>query len=61
MHTCRVNTNLDWFSHDVTKIQSKVLPIFLRFYLNELLKQLKSYIFTNFFFKRGCSFCDWNF
>ena len=41
-----------WFSHDVTKIQSKKLSIPPRFYFHDALEQLK----TNFRFKRVLGF-----
>jgi len=37
-----------WFSHDVSKIQTTKLLIFLRFYLNDVQEQLKTNIHTNF-------------
>ena len=41
-----------WFSHDVTKIQTKKLSILPRFYFHDALEQLK----TNFRFKRVLGF-----
>ena len=41
-----------WFSHDVTKIQTKKLSILPRFYFHDELEQLK----TNFRFKRVLGF-----
>ena len=37
-----------WFSHDVTKFQTSELLILLRFYLHDVLEQLKTNIQTNF-------------
>ena len=37
-----------WFSHDVTKIQTKKLSILLRFYFHGVLEQLKTNFQTNF-------------
>ena len=42
-----------WFSHDVTKIQTKKLSILRRFYFHHALEQLKN---TNFRFKRVLGF-----
>ena len=42
-----------WFSHDVTKIQTKKLWILPRFYLHDAFKSsLKTIFHTNFRFKR---------
>ena len=41
-----------WFSHDVTKIQTKKLSITLRFYFHDALEHLKTNFHTNFRFKR---------
>ena len=41
-----------WFSHDVTKIQTKKLSILPRFYFHDALEQLKTNFHTNFRFKR---------
>ena len=41
-----------WFSHDVTKIQTKQLSILTRFYFHYALEQLKANFHTNFRFKR---------
>ena len=49
MHYC-------WFSHDVTKIQTKKLSILLRFYFHDELGQLKTNLHTNFRFKRVLGF-----
>ena len=45
-----------WFSHDVTKIQTKKLSIVLRFYFHDALGQLKTNFHTNFRFKRVLGF-----
>ena len=45
-----------WFSHDVTKIQTKKLSILPRFYLHDALEQLKNNCHTNFRFKRVLGF-----
>ena len=45
-----------WFSHDVTKIQTKKLSILPRFYFQEALEQLKTNFHTNFCFKRVLGF-----
>ena len=45
-----------WFSHDVTKIQTKKLSILLRFYFHDVLEQLKTNFHTNFRFKRVLGF-----
>ena len=37
-----------WFSHDVTKFQTSEPLILLRFYLHDVLEQLKTNIQTNF-------------
>ena len=45
-----------WFSHDVTKIQTKKLSILPRFYFHDALEQLKTNFHTNFRFKRFLGF-----
>ena len=46
-----------WFSHDVTKIQTKKLSILPRFYFHDALEQLKTANFrTNVRFKRVLGF-----
>ena len=45
-----------WFSHDVTKIQTKKLSILPRFYFHDALEQLKTKFHTNFRFKRVLGF-----
>ena len=45
-----------WFSHDVTKIQTKELSILPRFYFHGALEQLKTNFHTNFHFKRVLGF-----
>ena len=45
-----------WFSHDVTKIQTKKLSILQRFYFHDALEQQKTNFHTNFCFKRVLGF-----
>ena len=45
-----------WFSHDVTKIQTKKLSILPRSYFHDVLEQLKTNFHTNFRFKRVLGF-----
>ena len=45
-----------WFSHDVTKIQTKKLSILPRFYFHDTLEQLKTNFHTNYCFKRVLGF-----
>ena len=45
-----------WFSHDVTKIQTKKLSILPRFYFHDALEQLKTNFHANFRFKRVLGF-----
>ena len=45
-----------WFSHDVTKIQTKKLSILPRFYFHDALEQLKTNCQTNCRFKRVLGF-----
>ena len=45
-----------WFSHDVTKIQTKKLSILTRFYFYGALQQLETNFHTNFCFKRVLGF-----
>ena len=45
-----------WFSHDVTKIQTKNISILPRFYFHDALEQLKTNFHTNFCFKRVLGF-----
>jgi len=45
-----------WFSHDVTKNQTKKLSILPRFYFHDVLEQLKTNFHTNFLFKRVLGF-----
>ena len=40
------------FSHDVTKIQTKELLILLSFYFHEVLRHLKTFNYTHFWFHR---------
>ena len=47
-----------WFSHDVTKIQTKKQPILPRFYFHYTLEQLKTKTKTNkFSLQKGFWFC----
>ena len=45
-----------WFSHDVTKIQTKKLSILPRFFLHDALEQLKTNFHTKFRLKRVLGF-----
>ena len=45
-----------WFSHDVTKIQTKELSILTRFHFHDALEQMKTNCQTNFRFKRVLGF-----
>ena len=45
-----------WFSHDVTKIQTKKLSLLLSFYFHVVLQHHKTLIQTNFRFKRVLRF-----
>ena len=45
-----------WFSHDVTKIQTKKLSILPRVYFHDALEKLKTNFYTNFHFKRVLGF-----
>ena len=45
-----------WFSHDVTKMQTKKLSILPRFYFHDALEKLKTNFPTNFRFKRILGF-----
>ena len=45
-----------WFSHDVTKIQTKKLSILPRVFFHDALEQLKTNFHTNFRFKRVLGF-----
>ena len=47
-----------WFSHDVTKTQTKKLSILPRFHLHDALEQLKTNFHTNFRFKTVLGFYD---
>ena len=66
MIRCRMigNNNLHlsyyWFSHEVTKIQTKKLTILPRFYFHDALEQLKTNFHTNFRFKRVLGFVKGN-
>ena len=48
--------SISWFSHDVTKIQTKKLSLLLSFYFHVILEHLKTFIQTNFRFKRVLCF-----
>ena len=45
-----------WFSHDVTKIQTKKISILQGFYFHDALEQMKTNVHTNFRFKRVLGF-----
>ena len=45
-----------WFSHDVTKIQTKKLSLLLGFYFHMVLQHLKTCIQTNFWLKKVLRF-----
>ena len=45
-----------WFSHDVTKIQTKKISILPGFYFHDALEQLKTNVHKNFRFKRVLGF-----
>ena len=45
-----------WFSHDVTKTQTKKLSLLPRFYFHDALEQLKTNFHSNFRFKRVFGF-----
>ena len=49
-------TEYCWFSHDVTKIQTKKLSILTRFYFHGALEQLKTNFHTTFRFERVLGF-----
>ena len=53
---CSVIVTNCWFSHDVTKIQTKKLSILPRFYFHDALEQLKANFHTNFCFKKVLGF-----
>ena len=50
------NLCVRWFSHDVTKMQTKKLSILPTFYFHDALEQLKTNFHTNFRFKRILGF-----
>ena len=50
------HTGNSWFSLDVTKIQTKKLSLLLSFYFHVILEHLKTFIQTNFRFKRVLCF-----
>ena len=45
-----------WFSHDVTKIQTKKLSILLSFHFHKVSKYPNTFIYTNFRFERVIRF-----
>ena len=45
-----------WFSYDVIKIQTKTLSLLLSFYFHVVLQNLKTFVQTNFRFKRVLRF-----
>ena len=45
-----------WFSHDITKVQTKKLSILPRFYFHNALEQLKTNFRTNFHLERVLGF-----
>ena len=45
-----------WFSHDIAKIQTKKLSLLLSFFFHVILQHLKTFIQTNFRFKRVLRF-----
>ena len=51
-----IHTGNSWFSLDVTKIQTKKLSLLLSFYFHVILEHLKTFIQTNFRFKRVLCF-----
>ena len=53
---CSVIVTNCWFSHDVTKIETKKLSIVPRFYFHDALEQLKANFHTNFRFKKVLGF-----
>ena len=52
----KITVRYCWFSHDVTKIQTKKLSILPRFYFHDALEQLKTNFHTNFRLKRVLGF-----
>ena len=46
-----------WFSHDVTKIQTKKLSLLLSFYFHAILEHLKT-LYNKFSVQKGSVFCD---
>ena len=55
-HTSNETSFYCWFSHDVTKTQTKKLSILPRFYFHDALEQLKTNFPTNFRFKSVLGF-----
>ena len=45
-----------WFSHDITKIQTKKLSLLLSFYFHVVLQHLKTFIQTIFWLKKVLHF-----
>ena len=54
--TLRSEKSNSRFSHDDTKIPTKNLSLFLSFYFHVILEHLKTFIQTNFRFKRVLCF-----
>ena len=52
------NRTYSWFSHDVTKIQTKKLSLLLSFYFHAILEPLKTFIQNKFSVQKGTLFCD---
>ena len=46
-----LSDSYSWFSHNITKIQTKKLSLLLSFYFHVVLQHLKTFIQTNFRFK----------
>ena len=53
-----LTTRNAWFSHDVTKMQTKKLSILPRFYFHDALEQLKTNFHKKFSLQKGSWFCD---
>ena len=56
LRTSAFNSLNCWFSHYVTKIQTKKLSFLPRFYFHDALEELKTNCQTNFRFKRVLGF-----
>ena len=52
----RFRSLYSWFSYDVIKIQTKTLSLLLSFYFHVVLQNLKTFVQTNFRFKRVLRF-----